>query len=702
MNPMVRIGIVFAVLSSFLFAQATPFNQGYTTAVYPTWVNYDTLNSTTDVIHLRGGWDGFSRPCSQYPDQDCFCDQIISNASIVPGPSGKWYIYTYGDHKLLGDPFVGDGGMMVVRNSDGKYDLVPNCHSGFICIPPVYNHMEARIKFQSVGSHPWTDVGGMGQRMAVFYSAQGDAGGNHYFALVKVTDFGDPDTPPPAPYPAEYDNKHYFIWAVSQDGIDWYIERRGAAKTDCLDFDEYLTVVPRISHYWDDPYDQPYAEPILFRECLQSDITDQDEYGNEVFDHYGVFFSDPALVDASGTHGDGYVYVLFGYTPSPAAGVNSLLVRFPFDPTDCTGRGGPIQIHKDSDSAWCDTDAGQWQTLSSCSSTPSSCTGCGWSANRITEPGCIPCAFARTAGDALYNQYLVGVPSVFDWTVLKDKLGRFYASALAYHPTSTFGKDRIGIRFTRNIRYPFTWSEERELNTCLIDAAYSTCEAGGLNVGLYQPSFSQFPTYYNADGSPAKAFGFFGHKKITAARPSCGHASCTQESAGLLPAQIDLTNSPPLGEVPDLRVQKGVGNQITLRWTALSGPLVQGYHVFEGTLAHYVGSVLVPHGIPFSACAADEEVFYDHFRTSCEIPQPAVLPATVSVTITPTETDARYWIVVPFCHRRDEGSCGYSSSGRERLTAVCQCGPDAVNCYHYWNQGYGRMHWPQPKTGGTP
>ena len=99
-------------------------------------------------------------------------------------------------------------------------------------------------------------------------------------------------------------------------------------------------------------------------------------------------------------------------------------------------------------------------------------------------------------------------------------------------------------------------------------------------------------------------------------------------------------------------------------------------------------------------------VFYDHYRKLCDIPQPEIVEEeplpTMTVTVPSTESDGRYWLVVPTCHRQDEGSCGYTSSGRERLVPVCRCDSDAVNCYHFWNQGYGRWHWPQPNTGGTP
>lgn len=91
--------LVFSI-SNFLISQNLPFNQANTSQIYPTWTNYDTQIQVNDVVNLRGGWDGFSSSCDWLPNNDCFCDQVFSNVSVVPGPTGKWYIYAYGDHKL--------------------------------------------------------------------------------------------------------------------------------------------------------------------------------------------------------------------------------------------------------------------------------------------------------------------------------------------------------------------------------------------------------------------------------------------------------------------------------------------------------------------------------------------------------------------------------------------------------------------------
>jgi len=98
--------LIFSIIS---FGQGS-FNQANTSVIYQIWRNYDTENLVNDFVNLRGGWDGFSN----------FCDQIFSNPSIVPGSSGKWYIYGYGDHKLS-EPSVGDACWLIARNPDNVF-----------------------------------------------------------------------------------------------------------------------------------------------------------------------------------------------------------------------------------------------------------------------------------------------------------------------------------------------------------------------------------------------------------------------------------------------------------------------------------------------------------------------------------------------------------------------------------------------------
>jgi hypothetical protein len=702
MKPMVRIWIVFSVLSSFLFAQATPFNQGNTTAVYPTWVNYDTLNSTTDVVNLRGGWDGYTN----------FCDQIISNVSVVPGPSGKWFIYGYGDH-LFSDTSIGDASYMIARNPDGKYDLVPQCHSGLICTFPVWSHQAPLLWVKKVDGHTWDEVGGMGQRMAAFYSSQADAGGNHYFALIKISDFGNV-LDPPDPDPS-VDDRHYLVWAVSQDGITWEFEKQKANLSDCLDFDAYLT------------NDSTQSRPVLYRQCFQSDTNLG--FGYEVFHHYALFYSDPSRQDVYGHYGDGKIYLIFGYTPSNA-GVHNLIVRFSFNLASCIGRSGPIEIFRDDDPGgdgpWC-PGAGRWETLTKCDN-PNICDPL-----IITSDfaGCIPMGVSQDYRSGLFNDLVPGMAVPFDWITLKDRWGNFYASMLVYDSATSFSTDRIAVRFTRDIRPPFRWSEERELNTCYTPATYTTCEGGGNNVGLYQPPYSQFPTYYNADGSPAKLFAFYAHTKHDCNPGS----SCIGEAGGILPATVDLTSIPYFQEVQQLKVQKGVGDQLILTWNT-TGAL--GYDILEGTLGRYglsgsfqrYGYAFNPDGYnnnPSGACA--ETVKYDHYR-KCSWKDSSdrcctwVNPTTgyccddagcftttpLSITDDPVKLypedngTARYFLVIPYCHRKDEGSSAFSYSDVERPAPICQQGDGSttdIDCWHYFYQGwgqpydYGRMHWPQ-------
>ena len=719
MNPMARLGIVFVVFSSFLFAQATPFNQGNTTAVYQTWVNYDTLNSTTDVVHLRGGWDGFTN----------FCDQIISNVSVVPGSSGKWFIYGYGDHRFS-EPSVGDASWMIARTADGKYDLVPQCHVGFPCIWPVYERMEPRLHVEPVPTYPWTSVGWMGQRMAVFYSAQADAGGNHYFALVKIGDLGDP-----VKEPQEYhDDRHYFVWTVSQDGINWEYEKQNANTSDCLDFEAYLTPT------------STEARSILYRECFQSDPV-PDVRSNEVFHHYALFYSDPAKQDVYGHSGDGYLYVVSGYMPS-GSGIHSLVARIPFSLSSCIGRDltKPIQIFRDDDptgdSPYC-PGTGRWENLTSC--LPNTCDPLIVLSD---YPGCIPLPIEQSFRSGLFNEFIPGMAAPFDWITLKDRWGNFYGSVVTYDSGPSFGSDRIAIRFTRDIRPPFRWSEERELNNCSTPAAYTACEAGGNNASLYQPPYGPgFYDYYDAaTGAPKKLIAFFAHTKH-----DCNPQGCPYESGGILPGTVELTSLPSLQEVQQVRVSKAPGGKLTVTWNTTGAA---GYEILEGTLGRYgPGGSFQPFGYPFNPSGypggtpCPETVKYDHYRkcpwkdasgncctwrvyrtgnppwyeccddTAC-LGTAAVPITSPSVTFLP-EDGARYILVSAYCSRYDQENYGSSSAGIERPAPMCgltSCIPEAANnfcgdtlnamqsnidCYHYYYQGwgqpydYGLNHWPQ-------
>lgn len=90
------------------------------------------------------------------------------------------------------------------------------------------------------------------------------------------------------------------------------------------------------------------------------------------------------------------------------------------------------------------------------------------------------------------------------------------------------------------------------------------------------------------------------------------------------------------------------------------------------------------------------------------------------VKIKPEEDGtARYFLVLPYCHRKDFGASAKNYSGVNRLESVCgyntcfasennnYCTDELnnirnnIDCYHYyyggWGQpyNYGRMHWPQ-------
>jgi hypothetical protein len=578
----------------------------------------------------------------------------------------------------------------------------------------------------------------MGQRMAVFYSAQADAGGNHYFALVKIGDLGDPFLE--QTQGEVRDDRHYFVWAVSVDGIMWQYEKKNPDFSDCLKSSLYLTDV------------STNARPILYRECFQSDPVSPNSKSNEVFHHYALFYSDPAKQDVYGHYGDGYLYVVSGYMPS-GAGIHNIVARIPFSLSSCIGRDltKPIQVFRDDDPTgdgpYC-PGTGRWENLTKCE--PNICDPLIVTSDFA---GCIPLEIEQSFRSGLFNEFIPGLAVPFDWITLKDRWGNFYGSVVTYDSGPSFGTDRIAIRFTRDIRPPFRWSEERELNNCYTPAAYTTCEAGGNNVGLYQPPYGPgFYDYYDAStGAPKKLIAFFAHTKH-----DCSPQGCDHESGGILPATVELTSLPSLQEVQQVKVSKAPGGKLSVTWNTLSG--VAGYEILEGTLGRYgPGGGFQPFGYPFNpdgypgGTPCPEVVKYDHYRkcpwkdaagncctwrvshlafnpadppwyeccddTAClgTIALPITSP---SVTFLPEE-GARYILVSAYCSRYDQETYGFSSAGMERPAPLCgpmTCStpPDYnacadtlgamqsnIDCYHYYYQGwgqpydYGLNHWPQ-------
>lgn len=95
------------------------------------------------------------------------------------------------------------------------------------------------IQKQNGEWYDWQFIGGMGQRMAVFYSSQADAGGNHYFAVIAVDDFGDPILEENNHF--RKDDRFYLVWAVSSDGVNWYFERKNPNFSNCSNSSLYIT-----------------------------------------------------------------------------------------------------------------------------------------------------------------------------------------------------------------------------------------------------------------------------------------------------------------------------------------------------------------------------------------------------------------------------------------------------------------------------
>lgn len=405
--------------------------------------------------------------------------------------------------------------------------------------------MEPVLRVKEVQGYPWTDVGGMGQRMAVFYSPQADAGGNHYFAVIAVDDYGyAPWEADNHPYKKK-DDRFYLVWAVSNNGIDWYFEKKYPNFSNCSDTNLYL-----IEESTD-------AREFIYRYCFQRDGYLDIDPKLGTFHHYALYYSDPNKTDIYGQQGDGYLYVILGYTPA-GAGINNIAIRIKMNFSSCIGRdlNQPIQIYKDTNSFYCSGES-SWQNLSFCD-----CP------NGYIEdsdfPGCISLNFSQDFRSSLFNKFIPGIAVPFDWITLKDRWGNFYGSVIVYDSEHTFGTDRIAIRFTRDIKPPFRWTEERELNTCSISSIYSTCEAGGNNVGLYQPPYSPgwYDYYDSQTGAPKKLIAYFGFTK----HDCKAGTDCTVEPAGILPATIDLTNYTTLPEIRELKITKAEGGKLQITW----------------------------------------------------------------------------------------------------------------------------------------
>lgn len=221
--------------------------------------------------------------------------------------------------------------------------------------------------------------------------------------------------------------------------------------------------------------------------------------------------------------------------------------------SSCIGRdlAQPVQIYKDTNSFYCPGST-SWQNLGYCDC-PSQYI------EDSVFAGCIPLDFSQDFRSGLFNKFVPGVAVPLDWIELKDRWGNFYGSVIVYDLKHTFGTDRIAIRFTRDIKPPFRCTEERELNTCPISSIYSTCQAGGNNVGLYQPPYlPQWYDYYDPQtGAPKKLLAYFGFTKHNCVPGS----DCTVESAGVLPATIDLTNYTSFSEIRELKMTKTEGEK---------------------------------------------------------------------------------------------------------------------------------------------
>lgn len=283
MNPMHKMGLAFALFASCLFSQVPPYNQAKIDLLYETWTNSCTgITTSNDVVHLNGG----------EPSTLGFCDEGITVPKVIVAPDGRWFIYGTGDDELVGADQRGaeviDAIYVIQRLTTGQYKLMAEpCSQTSIPI----------LKFSADPfSPPYGDrVGWMGQGMGVFYSAQGDYCGHHYFGIVPVFDKGDRSLENQTTNKARFwDDRAFLAWAFSADGLHWEFQK---------DFD----ITPKLcgSTIWRTT-DPKEAHPLLYRDCFQMDGY-QGQWGREVFHHLGVFYSDPTKTDTYGHAGDGHL-----------------------------------------------------------------------------------------------------------------------------------------------------------------------------------------------------------------------------------------------------------------------------------------------------------------------------------------------------------------------------------------------------------
>ena len=526
----------------------------------------------------------------------------------------------------------------------------------------------------------WSKVSGLTQGMAVIYSSTPDACGHHYFGILPVDDKGDralEDLPGDEKY---QDDRSFLAWAASQDGINWkFLNDSNIGPINCS--------------YWETS-NPKNAFPFIHRDCFQrTGYNGQvNPFGFGTFHHLSAFYSDPTKYDRYGNYGDGYIYLIFGYTPS--VGVWNLMARVKLDLNTSFGLG-EVQLFKgDPDGLYCPI-YGSWETEGRCTGSHYACSSISETCDRapFSRPGdaCIPCTL-----DVANNKYIFNLAVPLDWKpIYKGNL--LLEHILIYKPAYDFFNAQTLIRVSDRIVPPFYFSEEKAVGNCLISAnGYSPCEAGGDDLGILQPPCTQYWVdrgYYDntTNCTPLAVVSYF-----NGATQVCNMRDITNNSGGIVSSKLDLKNVPwtyPMCYYGEGFKMKRQGQNLHLWWTPSTDGRINSYRVYEGNM----GENFLKDGTHCSAQQTDDKIAYDHFRKVCYTEN--------NYIDIPIESGNKYYLIAPICdYGNNIFQCyngqnyfpfAYISEGPfcsgtniERKRGVCHC-PEDGGCggfYEYFPQ----------------
>jgi len=666
------------------------WNQGNITNIYENWTNYCTgVQIQNNVIHLNGG----------EPWTDGFCDQGIGNPSIISNQDYSFYIYLTADDSLQDTGLI-DAIYLIQRMPNGNYKLMSDgCAQS--SDPILQFERDPDQRPYPLGNNGGK-VGWMGQGMWTFYSNIPDYCGHHYFGIIPVFDRGDRECENNDSDCYDYrfnDDKVFLAWAFSSDGKEWWFKK---------DTNFTIAGCDNSSWYTDDP---KLAFPVFYRDCFQIENYN-DQWGREVFHHLAVFYSDPSKYDSYGNFGDGYVYIFFGYTPGDGA-VWNFLARVKYDPNERDGLGQIELFKNDSDGPYCPS-SGNWVVFNKCID-HSACHNDSINCGDTYSNGCISCNLIGNL--AFKNQYIYDMAVPMDIIpVYKGNLLKYLI--LFYKSGSSFNSGgRIAMRFSKNIKPPFHFSEEKNLGSCIVSlSGYFPCGASSEGIGLVQPPCTEFWKnlgYYDQNCNPLALLGYINATITNCTDPQGNPLPINFQPEGILPTKVTLTNSNWVYDIYDLKITKLQNGKLRLYWSPIfqdgqnckympDGKSNCTYRIVEGSFDEDFKK-------DGSYCPSYENVIYDHRRKEYLIEN-----TYYDISLPEGNT---YFLVYPVCNERiipdkqgnpflcyasaggggppyysftlnylSEGTSGYNSNNIERFIPICELPEYVSNCQNYWPQ----------------